>query len=237
MSQMTRRVSDHPMKKTFDSTPSDTDLRAEDLYLACACTRSDPRALAELDRLLPDACASLPRGAPADEVRQLLRTRLLIASEDDPPRIATYSGEGPLRSWLRVAAVRAALGLVERPTEGDERLAGIPSAEPDPEMDYLKLRHAADFRAAFGDAVAALSPRERNVLRLYSVDGLGVERIGALYQVHASTVSRWLAATRETLLGETRRLLGERLRLQPAEVESLLGVLRSRMQASLQRLL
>src|SRR2546425_4877509 len=54
-----------------------TDLRAEDLYLACACTRSDPRALAELDRLLPDACASLPRGAPADEVRQLLRTRLL----------------------------------------------------------------------------------------------------------------------------------------------------------------
>jgi RNA polymerase sigma-70 factor (ECF subfamily) len=217
------------------------DLRAEDLYLACACARAEPRALEELDRLLPEACASLPAGSPADEVRQLLRQKLLVAADDEPPRIASYSGEGPLRRWLKVAALRTALNLRERDGRevalDDERIAGLSSAQPDPEMDYLKLRHAGDFSEAFRDAIAALSPRERNVLRLYYVDGLGVERIGALYQVHASTVSRWLAGTRETLLLETRRLLGERLRLQPAEVESLLGVLRSRLQPSLHRLL
>jgi hypothetical protein len=39
------------------------------------------------------------------------------------------------------------------------------------------------------------------------------------------------------VLLETRRLLGERLRLKPSEVDSLLGVLRSRLQPSLHRLL
>ena len=75
------------------------------------------------------------------------------------------------------------------------------------------------------------------MLRLYYVDGLGVEKIGAMYQVHASTVTRWMQASREALMLETKRLLGERLKLSGREVESLLGLLRSGMHASLRKVL
>ncbi len=221
------------------------DLRGADLYLACACARGDDRALAALEPQLAQACASLPRGTPAlsDEIRQDLREKLLVAHDEEPPLIATYSGEGPLATWLKVTAVRAALrkqrGQSREVALDDAPLpeAGLSSSRPDPELDYLKLRHGEDFRAAFRDAAQALSPRDRVVMRLYYVDGLGVEKIGAMYQVHASTVTRWMQGSRETMMLETRRLLGERLRLSGGEVESLLGILRSGMQASLRKVL
>jgi len=219
------------------------ELRGDDLYLACACALRNPRALSALEPLLAAACSSLPGGsaALADEVRQDLREKLLVSSGDEAPLIATYSGEGPLSTWLKVTAVRAALrrhrGSTREVALEDAPLGELQASHPNPELDYLKLRHGEDFRAAFRDAAQALSPRDRIVLRLYYVDGLGVERIGAMYQVHASTVTRWMQGSREALLLETRRLLGERLSLSGREVESLLGVLRSGMQASLRRVL
>jgi len=220
-----------------------TALHAEDVYLACACAEGDPRALQALDPLLKAACGNLPAGTASvsDEVRQLLREKLLVAHGDEAPQIAGYSGEGPLGTWLRVIAVRTALGQRKKSVREvgleEVQFDAADSGQPDLELDYLKLRHGEDFRAAFRDAAQALSPRDRTVMRLYYVDGLGVEKLGAMYQVHASTVSRWLATTRETLLIETRRLLGERLKLTSSEVESLLGILRSRMQASLRKVL
>ena len=218
-------------------------LRAEDLYLACACALGEPRALSALEPLLAQACSALPGGSAAmsDEVRQDLREKLLVPDGDEAPLIATYSGEGPLATWLKVIAVRAALrrhrGTTREVALEDAQLSDQQEARPDPELDYLKLRHGEDFRSAFRDAAQALAPRDRIVLRLYYVDGLGVERIGAMYQVHASTVTRWMQASREALLVETKRLLGERLRLSGVEVESLLGMLRSGMQASLRKVL
>jgi RNA polymerase sigma-70 factor (ECF subfamily) len=218
-------------------------LRGADLYLACACAAGDPRALAALEPLLAGACTALPGGSSvlSDEVRQELRERLLVADRGAAPLIATYSGEGALTSWLKVIAVRAALRRqksVAREVELDpEQMGGLDSGKPDPELDYLKLRHGEDFRAAFKDAAHALPPRDRTLLRLYYADGLGVERIGSIYQVHPSTASRWLQSVREALLLETRRLLGERLKLTSSEVESLLGLLRSGMQASLRGVL
>jgi RNA polymerase sigma-70 factor (ECF subfamily) len=220
------------------------DLRGDDLYLACACAQHDPRAISALEPMLATACSSLPGGTPAlaDEVRQDLREKLLVSSSEEiPPLIATYSGEGPLAVWLKVTAVRAALRRhrgASREVELDEASLGdIREARPDPELDYLKLRHGEDFRAAFKDAAQVLSPRDRLVLRLYYVDGLGVEKIGAMYQVHASTVTRWMQASREALMLETKRLLGERLKLSGREVESMLGLLRSGMHASLRKVL
>jgi RNA polymerase sigma-70 factor (ECF subfamily) len=231
-------------KRVGDRARELTSLHAEDLYLACACANGEARAQAELDKLLPEACASLPGDGSqtfADEVRQILRQKLLVPTEEGPARIQSYSGEGSLRSWLRVAAVRTALSLRRRggrEEQADDRaLEGVAAAGPDPELDYLRLRSGAEFRTAFHEALKALSPRDRTLLRLYYLDGLGVERIGAVYGVHASTASRWLAGVRESLLLETRRILAERLKLTGTEVESLLGLIRSNLEVSLQRML
>jgi RNA polymerase sigma-70 factor (ECF subfamily) len=214
-------------------------LAAEDLYLAGAAAAGSAAAAAALDPLFAAACDGQP--APAEELRQELRHKLLTSEGGAPPRIAGYSGEGPLRAWLRVSALRTALTLRKRTSReeelDEEQLMQLRSPSPDPELDYLRARHGNDFRLAFADALESLPARDRAALRLHHVEGVGVEELGRLHGVHASTVSRRLAASREALLQETRRLLGERLKLTASEVESLIGALGSDLRVSLRRLL
>jgi RNA polymerase sigma-70 factor (ECF subfamily) len=219
---------------------------AGDLYLACACTAGDSRALEAFERcFLADLGTPLARievaRATVDEIKQLLRDKLLVATADRPPRISEYSGRGPLLSWVRVAAVNTALSLRRRqqpeisPDE-NSRLQ-LPSADADPELAYMKARYRRDFKAAFAAAVALLSPQERMVLRLNFLDGLNIEEIGTLYRVHRATVARWIARARQSLLGETRRQLIERLQLGGGEFESLMGLVQSQLDVSIARYL
>ena len=79
--------------------------------------------------------------------------------------------------------------------------------------------------------------RERTLLRLHTVEGLSLERMGVMYRKDKATLSRWLAAAREKLAEETRARLAERLALAPPELASLLRAIRSQLEVSLLRLL
>jgi RNA polymerase sigma-70 factor (ECF subfamily) len=218
-------------------------LHVADLYLALGCALADAAALAAFDeRLLPAACEGLSAGAALEpgELRQLVRVHLLAPGPSSRPRIAAYAGTGPLKHWLRAAAHRAAIDELRRrkapaAAELDDLHAG--ELGGDPELDYLKRHYRGDFREAFGRAFETLSTREKAVLRLHVIEGLTTERIGAIYGVTRVTVSRWLSASKAQLLDETRRALAARLSLPPAEVESLLGLLASRLDVSLLSLL
>jgi RNA polymerase sigma-70 factor (ECF subfamily) len=85
--------------------------------------------------------------------------------------------------------------------------------------------------------MAALPARDRNVLRLVYGEGLSVEQVAVLYQVHRVSVSRWLGATRRELLEQTRARLRERLRLDDAEMASLTRLCLSQIDVSLDRIL
>ena len=221
--------------------------RGPELYLVCACLAGDGQALAAFDRrYLAQLAGFLHRidaSAPfVEEVRQILRVRLLVDDGERAPRLADYTGRGALASWLRVVAIRAALDLkrarIDRPCDDAEieALAGAP-ARQDPEMDYIRTRYAAEFRAAIGTAMTELEPRERTLLRLGLVDGLTADQIAGVYGVHRVTVARWLAAAREHLAGRCQRRLEERLHLGPTELRSLLGLVRSQLDLSVRRLL
>jgi RNA polymerase sigma-70 factor (ECF subfamily) len=67
--------------------------------------------------------------------------------------------------------------------------------------------------------------------------GLGIDRIGALLNVHRATAARWIRAASDAVRGETRRLLHERLGLKASELDSLAGLVRSQIHLSLGRLL
>ncbi|WP_342377710.1 sigma-70 family RNA polymerase sigma factor [Myxococcus stipitatus] len=217
---------------------------AADLYLACACARGLPAAHAALERhFLSKVARAVTRvrggGVDAEEVLQQLRQRLLASEGNAEPRIAEYRGTAPLSAWLRAAAVRTALNLqraegrrarVEQEVEGAV-LGG------DVELDYLRRRHHQDFREALAAAVASLSPRERTVLRLHVVEGVNLERIGAMYRAHKSTVSRWVAHARQTLLSRVREQLAERLRLSVGELDSLMLAVGGQLDLSLPGLL
>lgn len=212
----------------------------DDLYLAHACAQGDPRALARFDeRFLAALPAVLHRHPPAvvDEVRQLLRERLFVAPR---PRIADYSGRGSLAAWVRVVALRLAANLRRgerdhEPLPDDDVPAALPAL--DPELALIRARCGEVFGAAFRDAFATLSVRERTALRLHFLDGLSLERVGAALGVSRATGARWILAGRERLGAELVRLLGERLRCERAELESLLGVVRSKLDLSLGALL
>jgi RNA polymerase sigma-70 factor, ECF subfamily len=220
-------------------------LHVKDLFLAFGCARGDPRAMMAFeDQILPAVTRALIRWDPSfglvDEVTQVLRQRLLVSINGEPPKIADYSGRGPITKWLRAAAIRTAVSMRRRKPEvalEDEALADWSTPLSDPELDFIKTRYRPEFSGAFRQALTKLSNQERNVLRLHLIDGLNIEQIGNLYQAHRSTVARWIAHSRESLLDETRRLLGEKLRLDRRELESLMGLLRSQIDVSINRFL
>ena len=66
---------------------------------------------------------------------------------------------------------------------------------------------------------------------------MNIDKLGVMFQIHRATAARWLHSARESVFTETRRLLQQRLRLSPAEFDSLVRVLRSQLDLSVTRLL
>jgi RNA polymerase sigma-70 factor, ECF subfamily len=225
--------------------PADEALHLPDLFLATACAEGDARALALLDAQFLSAVPAFVQRidrAPAfaEEVRQILRTRLLVGTDGGRPVIGEYAGRGALKSWLHVAATRVALRL-KRGT-GRERELGEAEADrilatPDPELAFIKHRAREDFRLAFQAALAGLQPEERHLLRLHYLDRLTLQQIGALDAVDKSTISRRLAVVRQSLLEETQRLLRERLRLGTTDLDSLMNLVQSSLDVSIEAFL
>jgi RNA polymerase sigma-70 factor (ECF subfamily) len=232
-----------------DRVPEDVALATvpiNDLYLACACAAGDPQALATFEghflREVAIACAKLraPSGV-LDEALQVVRDRLFVRRASGVPGIASYAGRGDLRGWVRVIAMREVIKLCDRDqrevTTGDEALLDALSPSDDPELEHLKAHYHEHFARAFRAAIQGLTPRERTLLRYQVIDGLGVEAIGKIHKVHHATAARWLVRARDALLDGTKQRLSEMLRLSADEVDSVLRLIQSRMNVSIERLL
>lgn len=220
------------------------ELHVDDLYLACACEQGASAALAQFEQRygedLGRAHRRMGADAPAyDDFAQTLRQKLFV---HDDPKIGHYAGQASLRSWLRVAAVRTLLNM-KRGQAGrelavdDERLGALPAPVDDPEIAYLKHHYREAFEKAFVDAAAALSPEERNVLRGHYAAGLSIDQLAATRGIHRATAARRVRSARERLLGETRRLLLERLKLARPELESVMRLIESQLHVTVERLL
>jgi RNA polymerase sigma-70 factor len=220
-------------------------LVAEDLYLACACLTAVPGAVEAFDACYLSRVGSFvfridDSPAFADEIRQVLRERLLVRRSDAPPRIANYSGRGALMVWVRVSAVRAALDLRQRPEEarrGDQELLDELASEPAPELDLLRARHSEALAAALKQAVASLPPEQRVILRMYFASGQNTQHIAAALRVDRSTAARRLVAARQAVFDETRRLLQLQLPIATDEFASLARALHDQLNVSLSGLL
>ena len=218
-------------------------LRAEDLYLLCAYLggASGAAALFEANYLAPAKRAVRRLRADDDEVAEMiqrLRYRLLLDRAVDPER-RHYVGSGSLVSWLCVCAVRE----VWRQRRLDKRTSGLgegtleelPAEDEDNELAYLKELYRSEFKAAFQEALTSLSAKQRNILRYQVCKGLNIAAIGAIYGVHRATVARWIARAREDLRERTRDGLIRRARIDRHQFDSILRLIESQMDVSLQR--
>lgn len=214
----------------------------DELRLAWAAGRGDAAALRELERLIAlegDAAARQVDRASvfADEVRQALRVRLLVA-DGGRLRLDDYAGRGPLRGWLGVAALRVAINLKRAPaTVSDDALAELVSSEVDPELHYLKTLYRAEFRDALEKALSALPERPRLLLRLSYVDGLSLAQLGRLYQVHETTAGRWVHQAAADVAAEARRRLTASLSLSRSSLDSVARMVMSNLDLSIARVL
>lgn len=222
-------------------------MHVTDLYLACACAEGDARALAAFEaRTAPVIERALLASGVSDAERadlgQVVRQRLLVApAAGGPPRIATYSARGALLSWVRVVATREAARMLPRARRevaaDDDVLADLIAGDDDPEIGYLKRLYRDELKRAFHAAIDALDDRDRLLLRQHTLDGLDIDHLGALHDVHRATIARWLAAARAAVLAHTQRALIERLRLSRSELASVMRLIGSRLDLSLPRAL
>ena len=225
-------------------------LRPADLYLACACARQLPGALAAFDRdYMREVDVALTRmrvGPPRlHDVKQLVRQRLFVGggTAGQPTsvgKIAEYGGRGDLRRWVRSVAVRTCLnelrkGKREVLIDDEQLIAQHAIAADDPEVEYMKRTYSEEFRAAFGAALGQLGAREQTLLRYHHVDGLNIDEIGAIYRIHRVTAFRWLEKAKELLVRSTLETLRARLKLPASELDSVLRMIRSQIHLSLVR--
>jgi RNA polymerase sigma-70 factor (ECF subfamily) len=203
-----------------------------DLYLACACAHGVPGAVERLLTTHQDAIDAVARriGLSADlrdDLLQQLGERLFVAAEDGTPRIARYSGAGPLRGWLKAVATRLALDLVRRgprdkPTDDlpDEALLARISDSPD--VRFEKESDRENVRQAIRASFQRLTQQERNLLRYALLDGLGIDELARIYQIHRATAARRLVAARDRLAEGVRQWLRAHLKIDESACANLL---------------
>lgn len=222
-------------------------LHAGDFALASLAAAGHDEALERVYTQHAETAARAVRSARvqsalAEDVLAKVWERVLVGTrEGAAPSIASYSGRGALGAWLHVSVVRdahhaarAAARFTDDPEDedADARLGSAAGGE----LEYMKGLYAEAFGRAFRAALASLDPRHRSVLRSTYVEGLSADKLAQLYGVHRVTVARWLGDARLALAGEARRLLAASLALPTEESESILRLIRSRLDVSLRAL-
>ena len=217
--------------------------RGADLFLAVACAAQLPAAVSLFERsFLAPVPRQLGRVAltahEEDELRQQLRVKLLVGPT---PKILEYKGSGPLGAWVRVCALRLALDLKMAPEvakRGDNlALDALVGGNPAGETMLDTEHHREAFREALQEALALLTAREKTLLRLHFLDGMNIDALGTVFQVHRATVARWLVSIRTRVLDDVRKRLSLDLGASSSEAQSLVRLLRSEVQVSIQRIL
>jgi RNA polymerase sigma-70 factor (ECF subfamily) len=206
-------------------------IHASDLYLAFACMVGNTVAVSELDRRYLHRVKSFISWIGTDpifvdDVRQILREKLLLASRE-APKIAEYCGRGSLESWLRIAAARTALNL--RRCQRASRTVSTPAVDrqhataEDPENELIRAQNTAEVQRALDATVAGLTLEQLRLFRLHFVDGLTIDEICAVLPQSRSAIGRQIISVRSKIATETRGRLLQRLRLNPNDLDSVLS--------------
>jgi RNA polymerase sigma-70 factor (ECF subfamily) len=140
---------------------------------------------------------------------------------------------------VSAVATRGAVDLVRgrRPVGSSDGGLDVLPATDDPELEVLRVQHREAFAAALQDALAALEPRQRTLLRLYFLEKVTYQALGRVYQVHETTAMRWVEQAKSAVVGEVQRALRKRLNLSESEFDSLAQLMQSQLDISIGRLL
>lgn len=222
------------------SSESSVAEHVNDLFLVCGCLRGCPSAVRSfVEAHVEPALVAANVANQQDDLRQIVLEKLLSNNGDGRSRLSDYSGRASLRTWLRVVVKRTHLNIIRSQRTGasqdsNEQLENrLISAGNDPELDYLKVRYAYEFKQAFRAAVEQLDARDRLVLKMHVCEGSRTREIAQLIGVNQATVVRWMEGIRQRLLAFTRAHLEQELKLSRAEFESVVRLVLSHVNLTL----
>ena len=221
-------------------------IKAADVHLAAACLDGKPAAVEAVRQLLTREVgfAATKTTATREQIADVVGNLSRILFVDEPERPAAlreYSGRGDLKSYLRVMAMRDLTRVVNRGRREvgieDDGLIDRLVPATDPELSILRAQYRDVVDQAMRAALASLDERNRALLRYAFIDGWNVDRVGEVYNVHRATAARWIAAAREKLGERIRDELASRLKIEVGEIDSIVRLVQSRIDVSLDRVL
>jgi len=242
--ELARRIATHTSGEITTAALEAT--HGGDVYLAVACCDGNIAAIAQLDELvgreLRHAAGKLRASSDqTTEVHAELRRILLVDDHDRGAALREYAGRGDLRGYIRVSATRALIRAINRGRRevavDDDEVFDRMLPLDDPEISILRAQYRDTVDAALRAALAGLDGRARALLRYQLIDGWSIDQVGKLYGVHRATAARWLAEARELLGAAIRDELAARLRIPASEVDSIVRLVQSRVDMSLDRIL
>ena len=216
------------------------------LALVSACLAGDRGAQSELERRLVAVVeAALRRlgasGDEIDEVRQRLRLGLLLPGKSRS-KLEYYSGRGSLGGWLRALAAQEFVNLKRVQKRGQPAPAkDLPElffdAATAPDARWIREECREAFRLALEEAIDSLPERDRAALRMSALDGLSIDDIARVFQMHRSTAARWLVRARAEVAARARDSLVRRLGASAGDLNSIVRIVGDEVPVTFERLL
>jgi RNA polymerase sigma-70 factor (ECF subfamily) len=243
------RVSEAEFSRAWNTRAAKRPIEARlaaDVLVAAGIEAGDEAALrwlrAQIHRAAQSLASHVPNQLLADVESRVLEL-VAVATPERPARIRDYGAHGPLVGWLQVIVARTGRDLAKRsapsadPSLAEVVLNELEGGHQGLETAVLRARLASDLSDALKAAATRLGSRERALLTLHYLRGVGLDEIGRAYQVHRATVSRWLVLAREAFLVNTRDELATRAKVGRVEVDSLVRALQGQLDISLRRVL
>ncbi len=187
-----------------------------ELYLAMAVEVGAAGAAAAFEqRYMTDLRAMLSgQGGSAsevDEVLQQVRVKLLTTRFEGRLPLVEYAGRGSMDGLVRVTARRMLIDLQSkhaRDDNVDDWLGAL--VAPDLENAVVAAEEKAEVQRAIQAALKAVGAKERALLRMHFVNGLGIDPIAKMLNVHRATAARHLVKAKEELVERVRDTLAQR---------------------------
>jgi RNA polymerase sigma-70 factor len=107
----------------------------------------------------------------------------------------------------------------------------------DPEALFSKGELRDAFESAVTEALAALKPRERLVMKLFLVSGMTLDAIGKSLGITRQAVSKTLARARETIVERVEASVQRTLKMTKEDLTSILRYVASQLDVSISRAL
>lgn len=181
-----------------------------DLFLCCACAERVAGAAAAFEHETSLAARAAIARIRVDrdfveETLQALYDKLLFSNR---PKVAEYSGRGPLLVWTRVSAARFAVDALRSRRISWQRWAqlreGIAQSNAGPESNLVRAQYLETFQHALEHAWSTLSSQDRGLLRMHVLGRCSIDQIGRVHGVHRATAARWLERARSQVWGAVR---------------------------------